>query len=474
MSRTAWLGWAAVAAFAVAVATGPASGPSGLHVLPTWTLAAIVGAGAIVIGRLECEWPRGLRAGVAASLAAVAAVFAATVGRDVGMAIFGPGRALLYGGAIVAAAGSVGVLVGWAGRWPIGEPGAWARALPRMLLPVMAVAAFLVVDLLEVSRGGALRDLRLYLLAGQHALDGAVVYRTAPLTELFDDPALYPFLYPPPVIPLVGILAALPYPLVAGAWVLGSVAAFVAGLRALGVRWVWVPVLAAWPGAFVGLWAGNVAILAFLLFAVALRAPALLAIGPLFKLQLAIPSLWLFRERRWSAALAGGGLVVALGVASLPLVGAEAWAAWWAALRAFQASQEAFPALYAFALPAALPYAAFLGLAIASVGWAIRGRDRDGLARLGVAAVVASPSLYRHGFLSGLPQVLRLDAALVWLVLGAGLSFNALWLGLVLAAAAVVVPALRAEGADPLHPLGPDGLWPLPRHRTAAAGVVVT
>jgi hypothetical protein len=93
------------------------------------------------------------------------------------------------------------------------------------------------------------------------------------------------------------------------------------------------------------------------------------------------------------------------------------------------------------------------------------------LARLGLASVVASPSLYRHGFLSALPQVLRLDAALVWLVLGAGVTLNGLWLGVAVAAAASVFDLIRRRAGDPLHPLGPDGLWPAPRHRTAVPGV---
>ena len=479
MTRAAWLGWVAVAAFAAAVATGPARGPSALHVLPTWALASIVGAGSIAIGRLGRD-RRPLRlAAVGPGLAVAAALVAVAIGRDVGTALFGPGRALLYGGAIIGVAGATGLAIGWAGRWDRRRPAEWAEAVPRSLLPVMAAAAFLVIDLLEVSRGGALRDLRLYLLAGQHFLDGEAVYRTAPLMELIDDPVLYPFLYPPPTIPLVAFLAAVPYLLVAGAWVLASLVALVVGLRALGIRWVWIPVLAAWPGAFVGLWAGNVAIFAFLPLALALRAPGLLAIGPLLKPQLAIPALWLLRERRWAAAAAGAAVVAVLAIATLPVVGIGAWADWWAALRAFQASQEAFPALYAFALPRAVPYAAFLAVAIVAVAWAVRGRGREGLARLGLAAVVASPSLYRHGLLTALSQVLRLDAALVWLVLGAGLSLNALWLGLAVAGAASLLPALRDRGAvpgadlagDPLHPLGPDGLWPASRHRRGTGGV---
>ncbi|HEU0237161.1 MAG TPA: glycosyltransferase 87 family protein, partial [Candidatus Limnocylindrales bacterium] len=345
------------------------------------------------------------------------------------------------------------------------------RSIVGDVLPLMALASFLLIDALELSRGNPLRDLRLYLLAGERFLDGVAVYRTAPLTALLDDPSLYPFLYPPPVIPIVALLAALPYPLVAGAWVLMSLAALVAGLRALGVRWQWIPLLLAWPGVFVGLWVGNVAIPAFLFLALALRLPALLALGPLFKVQLAIPALWLVRERRW-AALAGGVGAVLIGVlVTLPIVGVGAWFDWWAGLRAFQASQAAFQGLYALALPRLLPYAAFLVVAAAVVGWALVGRGRDGLARLGLASVVASPSLYRHGFLSALPQVLRLDASLVWLVLGAGVTLNGLWLGVALAAAASVLDLIRRRGSDPLHPLGEDGLWPTPRHQSTDPGV---
>jgi hypothetical protein len=45
-------------------------------------------------------------------------------------------------------------------------------------------------------------------------------------------------------------------------------------------------------------------------------------------------------------------------------------------------------------------------------------RGREGLARLGLASVVASPSLWSHGFVFGIPSFLRLRAEWLWLVAG--------------------------------------------------------
>ena len=45
-------------------------------------------------------------------------------------------------------------------------------------------------------------------------------------------------------------------------------------------------------------------------------------------------------------------------------------------------------------------------------------RGREGLARLGLASVVVSPSLWGHGFVFGIPSFLRLRAEWLWLVAG--------------------------------------------------------
>jgi hypothetical protein len=474
-------------AFVWMMAGGPATSASGLPFFATWAGASTAGLAAIGVGRLArgSSHPDTSRVilvvgTVAGALVVLGAALGATIGRELAVELFGRGRTVLYGAGIVTVSCLAGLALGWHGGVADGSARSFAgrlvagRSIVGDVLPIMALASFLLIDALELSRGNPLRDLRLYLLAGEHFLDGVAVYRTEPLTALLDDPTLYPFLYPPPAIPIVALLAALPFPLVAGAWVLASLAALVAGLRALGVRWQWIPLLLAWPGVFVGLWVGNVAIPAFLFLAFAVRLPGLLILGPLLKVQHAIPALWLVREQRWTALAAGVGAVLLGVLVTLPVVGFGAWFDWWAGLSAFQASQAAFPGLYALALPRLLPYATFLVVAAAAVGWALLGRGRDGLARLGLASVAASPSLYRHGFLTALPQVLRLDAALVWLVLGAGVTLNGLWLGVAVAAAASVLDLIRRRAGDPLHPLGPDGPWPESGHRRGIGGVEET
>jgi hypothetical protein len=332
-------------------------------------------------------------------------------------------------------------------------------ARPGELLIVGVVAAFLISDWIVV-RGQGMRDLRLYLLAGRHFLDGGQPYATTLMTSLPSDSADLPFLYPPMTLPFFGVLAALPEGPVILAWLAASLGASVLALRAFGVRWWWIPVLLLWPPFFEGLWVGNVAVPALLLFAVGPRLAAALPLGALFKLQSAVPSLWLVRERRWSSLAVGVGLLVGLAVVTLPFVGLESWRAWVEALRLFQAFEGAVPGLYGAALPRYLPYAAYLAISIVAVGAAmVLGRGRRGLARFGIASVVASPSLYRHGFLVVLPGLLGNGETLFWLALGLGFSPASIGWWFTAAIAAVGTFRWRALGPRPegtLHPLGPQ------------------
>ena len=97
--------------------------------------------------------------------------------------------------------------------------------------------------------------------------------------------------------------------------------------------------------------------------------------------------------------------------------------------------------------------------------------------RLGLATVVASPSLYAHGLIVALPAFLTLRARWLWTVLAItsvapGVGW---WLAIGLAIGAWWLPGLRRHRArhseDGLHPL-PAGIdvWPAaPVGRPAAA-----
>ena len=338
-------------------------------------------------------------------------------------------------------------------------------ARPGELLVVGVVAAFLIGDWV-VLRSQGMRDLRLDLDAGRHFLDGGQVYATTLATAIPADRADLPFLYPPMTLPFFGLLAALPEGPVIVAWLAASLGASVLALRAFGVRWWWIPVLLLWPPFFEGLWVGNVAVPALLLFAVGPRLAAALPLSAVFKLQAGVPSLWLIPERRWTSLAIGLGLLVGLVVVTLPFVGLESWRAWIEALRLFQGFEDAVPSLYGAALPRYLPYVVFLAASLVAVGAAlVLGRGHRGLARFGIASVVASPSLYRHGFLVVLPGLLGNGETLFWFALGLGFAPTATgwWLttsiGWWVTAAVAVVGTFRWRTQRPkgtLHPLGPQ------------------
>ena len=329
---------------------------------------------------------------------------------------------------------------------------------PVDLLVIAVVATFLVDDLVTLN-GLLARDLRIYLTAGDQFFHGRPPYGQVVISGPADA-ARYglPFLYPPFTLPFFAVLSQLPEGLVIAVWVVVSVVTAAFALRWLGVRTWWIPVLLLWPPVFLGIAVGNVAVLTFGMFAVAPRLPWTLPLMAVFKLQSAVPSIWLVRERRWRSLAIGLGLVVGVALLTLPLVGTSAWADWYRGLQLFQQSEALYPGLNGLALPRYIPYGAYLLVAAVTVVIAvILGKGRAGLARLGIASVVASPSLYRHGFMILLPGLLGNGELLFWLSLG--LSGRAVGWAITGAIAAVGTFrfATTERRADTVHPLGPRG-----------------
>jgi Glycosyltransferase family 87 len=326
---------------------------------------------------------------------------------------------------------------------------------PADLLVIGVVAMFLVDDLVNLN-GQLMRDLKVYLISGQHFFDGQQPYLTAPLTSLPTDQSALPFLYPPFTLPFFGVLSQLPQGLVIAAWLALSLVTAVFALRWLGVSPWWIPVLLLWPPVFLGIIVGNVAVLTFGIFAASPRVPWSLPLMAVFKLQSAVPSIWLVREGRWRSLAIGLGLLVGITLVTLPIVGASAWGDWYRGLRLFQDSEVLYHGLYGLALPRYIPYEAFLLIAALAVLFAtIYGRGRAGLARLGIASVVASPSLYRHGFMVMLPALLGNGELVFWLSLGLNGGAAGWALTAVLAAVGTSRFASTAErSADTVHPLG--------------------
>jgi hypothetical protein len=186
-----------------------------------------------------------------------------------------------------------------------------------------------------------------------------------------------------------------------------------------------------------------------------------------FKVYSGLTGLWLVRPEHRRSLLAGvTGIVLAVAI-TLPLVGIARWSEWLAGLQTYQVSQGLVPSLYGFGLGRYVPLAVFVAIAAVVLVLALwtRGR-REQLARLGVATVIASPSLFSHGFLVVLPGMLRLDTPWFWLVFGLTACAPGLaWFG---ALAIIVlswhVPAMRKlRLPDGWHPLGAAATpWPEP------------
>jgi glycosyl transferase family 87 len=342
----------------------------------------------------------------------------------------------------------------------------WRAALDPIAAAAIVTLTAMVLTDVTLFWTQALRDFELYVKAGDRWLIGARVYLDAPLTVIPPNLSDYPFLYPPVTLPLFGALALIPFPVAVGLWLGGSAAALLAGLRWVGLSWRWSLIILAWPPVAQGLFVGNVAIPLFAVFAAAPWRPALLAISPIFKLHSAIAELWLLRREHWRSAIVGSAALLAACVVTLPLVGVGQWINWIRGLLAYQASQPLLPDnLYGHGLARYMPLLAFLVVATLITVLALRARGRrEQLARLGVATVTGSPSLYAHGYLVALPAMLRLDTPWFWLAFGiTACAPGPAWF----AAIAVVVaswfdPGLRKKRQfDPYHPLGAaPGAWP--------------
>ena len=345
---------------------------------------------------------------------------------------------------------------------------------PIAAAAIVAISAMVLTDV-TLFWTQALRDFELYVKAGDRWLAGGRVYMNVPLAATPEDLSNYPFLYPPVTLPLFAGLALIPFPVAAGLWLGVSVAALLAGLRWIGLSWRWGLLILAWPPVAQGLLVGNVAIPLFALFAIAPWCAAVLAIPPIFKLYSAIAALWLLRREHWRSAALGGVGVVGACVATLPLVGPQLWVDWVGGLQVYQVSLQLLPdKLYGYGLARYMPLVAFLVIATAVTVLALRARGRrEQLARLGVATVTGSPSLFAHGYLVAFPAMLRLETPWFWLAFGlTACAPGPAWF----AAIAVLVaswfdPRLRKKrGFDPYHPLGAAGAaWPGALARTAAA-----
>ena len=322
---------------------------------------------------------------------------------------------------------------------------------PARALEIVAAAVAIVGGVIVLLTHPVMVDLEIPLRAVERWVHGGEPYLASSFSA--SEGCGLPFLYPPPILPLLAPLLALPRGVVVAAWLVATGGAAIFLARRLGVPWRAVPIALCWLPFAEGLVGGNAQVLLVAAFvAVFFDPPAgpwrptprdprdggrpaaadgiLAAVTPALKLTQ--PHAWaaLLRRRPLAALL---GLVVAAAVAlvTLPLVGVGTWQAWIAQLgRAADPAWEVRGSSLVQLLPGFFSPAA-TGL---TVLLAMLMPTRRLGAAAGLLLVLGAPSLRSYGVLFMLPAMLavRRDVALVAVILiGTGVM-PGVWAGILL------------------------------------------
>ncbi len=352
--------------------------------------------------------------------------------------------------------------------------GDWLRSLQRRHTPFMNQASegnkrlvgilFLIVGILAVVGLPALfaafplgNDVDIPLRAAERWLAGGQPYPPEAMTVLRG--ADLPFLYPPFLLPLIAPFAHLPRDVVSAVWIGLTILAAGWSCRRLGMPWLAVPFVLAWPPFAEGIICGNVQVMHFAAYVALLYLPGSVApiqrelsrrgdiangilaaaVGVLKVTQL-LPVLYLGR-RRFRAAVISGLALVAIVLLLLPFTGILVYGDWLA-----QLSRANDPSW----LPGGIPLAKMIGLpnmllAAMGVAIALLARGRDSAAWLGIALIVAAPSMHGYGMLFLLPALmtLRRDLAIPLAALFLGNYHGYAWWLCVLIVAYLLVASQR-------------------------------
>ncbi len=364
-------------------------------------------------------------------------------------------------------AGTIAWMVGWQLR--VGP------VTPTTVIAGATIVGALLTDLTFLPSQG-LRDLGIYVKAGQHFLSGERVYLDQVLTSVPVDRTNYPYLYPPLTLPVLAVLASLPAPLVQVLWAGASIGAALLTFRLVGIPARWWIVLLAWPPVFQGVYVGNVVLFAALLFVAAPWWGAGLIVGGVFKGYSALAGLWLVRERAWRAIVVAVAVLGVWTLVTLPFTGIGQWRDWIDGLQLYSRSQPLVPGyLYGNGLARYVPEIVVLVLGLAALAGAWLARGLTSLARFGIATIVISPSLFAHGFIVALPAFLSLRPVLAWLCLGLTTFVpGANWFAaLAVAVVAWFVPCLGRSASPESEPedllAGAAHAWPASRSVRAGA-----
>ncbi|HEX7590457.1 MAG TPA: glycosyltransferase 87 family protein [Candidatus Limnocylindrales bacterium] len=364
-----------------------------------------------------------------------------------------------------------------AARTAIAEPGPARR---QFVGGVLALALFVtVVSLWMYISGNPGVDFEIPLRAAGRWSSGGQPYLASSFAETTG--STLPFLYPPWVLPLLAPVAALPRILVMPIWTVIVGAAAVWTCRRLSVPWPAVPLVMIWSPFLEGISSGNVQVIQMAAFAAMFYVPGanwrltsrsagrasardaeaasdsprtlrhdgldgVLAAGVgVFKYTQLLTLVWLLR-RRPRAAILGGLVLAALVVALLPITGIGVYWDWLAQLGRGADPNWALagaPLSSVMGRPVAMVAAAIAVLAM----FLVKGRDAG--AWVGIALLVAAPSIHGYGMLFLLPAllILRRDLAIVLAIAVATYNPDLWWISIATAGVALGAsyrfPALR-------------------------------
>jgi hypothetical protein len=332
-----------------------------------------------------------------------------------------------------------------------------SRAVRPFALAVLAALVCVAGGAVTLATQPFMVDLEIPLRAAERWAAGGQPY-LAPAFGAGVRAYDLPFLYPPPVLPLLAPFAALPRIVVIVPWIAATVGAAVWLCRRLGIPWVAVPIALAWVPFSEGLVGGNAQVLFVAAFAAVFfgppggpwqprqRDPAAaassrraagdgLATAVLPALKLNQPHAWVALLRRRPAGAVVGLLGMAgIALFTLPLTGIELWRDWLE-----QVARAADPGwvLRGSALVSLFPVPVSVGLAVISVIAVAALPTSRLVAGTGLLLVVGVPSLRNYGALFVLPALfeVRRELALVAVIcIGLGAA-PLVWTGILLLAA---------------------------------------
>lgn len=374
-------------------------------------------------------------------------------------------------------------LAGTGGRAAfLGRIAAASRGLPGQVFDQESVANRRLIAVLGLLLGMAcvldIPELRLFwptgidleipLRAASHWASGGQAYPQSAMA-IQGGPDL-PFLYPPYLLPLLAPIAALPRDAVTAVWLMLCFFVAVWTCRRLAIPWLAIAFVLAWPPFAEGLITGNIQILSFAAFVALLYEPArgalrqrtllpggdapngivAAAVG-VCKITQLLPVLYLARRRFRAAALGVGALAVVC-LVTLPLTGVAIYGDWLAQLQR-AANPEWTIGGVAIGRRVGIPDALF---AVVGIVMALSVRGRDSAAWLGIALLVATPSVHGYTFLFLLPGLLtiRRDIAIPIAALFIGVYHaEAWWLAAALVAGLLIamtrLPWLRFAEPEP-------------------------